>query len=177
MKLALIGAGYMGLMMVQVLRANNYLSRFDVIDINDNRLQLAADLGTGATYNSVSDDTEALKDVNYDVVIDTSGSQPGLDLATELVKRGGILNLFGWIKGARASFDPTKWHLGGFTVVNSAPASGIRDVAPVAIDLIDRSVIDMSKLVTHVTPLAGYPALMKQILAGDPTYVKGVVTS
>jgi threonine dehydrogenase-like Zn-dependent dehydrogenase len=79
------------------------------------------------------------------------------------------------LKGKEAHFDPTKWHLGGFTVINSAPASGIRDVAPVAVDLIARGVIDMKPLVTDVVSLDEYPTLMKSILDGKPDYVKGVV--
>jgi threonine dehydrogenase-like Zn-dependent dehydrogenase len=111
-----------------------------------------------------------------DVVVDTTGSQVGLDLSTDIVRGGGLINLFGWIKEARATFDSTKWHLGGFTVVNSAPGSKIRDPFPPAIDLIHGGIIDLQPLVTHVVPLADYPELMAQILAGDPSYVKGVIT-
>jgi threonine dehydrogenase-like Zn-dependent dehydrogenase len=174
-KLAMIGAGYMGFMMIQALKGNEFLSRFDVIDINDDRLALAKELGAYETYNSLNDDLSELKNVKYDVVVDTSGSQAGLDLATDLTARGGIINLFGWLKGEQAHFDPTKWHLGGFTVINSAPASGIRDVAPVAVDLIARGIIDMKPLVTDVVRLDDYPALMKSILSGKPDYIKGVV--
>ncbi|MCJ8329049.1 MAG: zinc-binding dehydrogenase [Lentisphaeria bacterium] len=174
-KVAMIGAGYMGFMMIQALKGNPFLSRFDVIDINDDRLKLAKELGAFETYNSLNDDLDELKSLKYDVVIDTSGSQQGLDLATDLTRRGGIINLFGWLKGETAFFDPTKWHLGGFTVINSAPASGIRDVSPVAIDLISRGIIDMKPLVTHIVSLDEYPDLMKTILAGDSSYIKGVV--
>ena len=112
---------------------------------------------------------------NFDVVVDTTGHQAGLDLATDIVKRGGLINLFGWLKGASATFDPTKWHMGGFTVVNSSPSAQIRDPFPPAIRMIDSGIIRLEPLVTHVVPLAEYPGLMRNILAGDPTYVKGVV--
>ena len=99
-----------------------------------------------------------------------------MDLAAGIVRRGGRLNLFGWIKGERATFVPTNWHLGGFTVVNSAPGSKIRDSFVPAIRLIHRGIVDLKPLVTHTTTLDEFPKLMQQIVAGDPAYIKGVVT-
>ena len=151
-----------------------------MLDIAQERLDLATRLGAKEVYNlsdvDVPELAASLKSRRIDVVVNTSGSQPGLDLATDIVRSGGLINLFGWIKGQRASFDPTKWHLGGFTLVNSAPGSKIRDPFPPAIEMMHSGTIDLQPLVTHVVPLAEYPALMKRILAGDSSYVKGVVT-
>ena len=97
---------------------------------------------------------DALKPREFDVVVDTTGQQAGLDLAADIVRQGGLINLFGWwLKGATAAFDPAKWHLGGFTVVNSSPSSKIRDPFPAAIRLIDADIIRLEPLVTHVVPL------------------------
>ncbi len=73
-------------------------------------------------------------------------------------------------------FDPTKWHLGGFTVVNSASASKIRETFGPAIRLIHQGIIDLRPLVTHTATLEEYPGLMEKIVGGDETYIKGVVT-
>ena len=100
----------------------------------------------------------------------------GLDLATDIVKRGGRINLFGWLKGDTATFDPTKWHMGGFTVVNSSPSSKIRDTFEAAIRMIHRGVFDLEPLVTHTATLEEYPDLMQRLVAGDPSYIKGVIT-
>ena len=99
----------------------------------------------------------------------------GLDLATKIVRQGGLINLFGWIKGDEARFDPSLWHLGGFTVVNSSPSSRLRDPFPIAIRLIQSGFFDLRPLVTHVVSLNEYPSLMQAILSGDKSYVKGVV--
>ena len=61
-------------------------------------------------------------------------------------------------------------------MVNSAPGSKIRDTFPTAIEMMHSGTIDLKPLVTHVVPLVDYPALMKQILSGDGSYIKGVVT-
>lgn len=178
-RVAVIGAGFMGLLILQGL-LHMPTDQLVAIDINDARLQLAQQLGVPESFNSATSDradlVATLKAREFDVVVDTSGSQAGLDLATDIIKRGGLINLFGWLKGQSATFDPTKWHLGGFTVVNSAPSSKLRDPFPPAIRLIHQGIIDLRPLVTHVAPLDHYPDLMQKIVHGDPSYVKGVVT-
>ncbi len=178
-RIVVVGCGFMGLLILQGL-LRYPLDDLIVLDIVQSRLDLAQQLGIGEVYNTAEADLQELsrelKSREIDVVVDTSGSQAGLDLSTDIVKRGGRINLFGWLKGQTASFDPTKWHLGGFTVVNSAPASKLRDTFGPAIRLIHKGIIDLKPLVTHTAMLEDYPALMAQILAGDESYIKGVVT-
>lgn len=178
-RIVVVGCGFMGLLILQGL-LRYPLDDLIVLDIVQSRLDLAQQLGVGEVYNTAEADLQELsrelKSREIDVVVDTSGSQAGLDISTDIVKRGGRINLFGWLKGQRASFDPTKWHLGGFTVVNSAPASKLRDTFEPAIRLIHKGIIDLKPLVTHTAALEDYPTLMAQILAGDEGYIKGVVT-
>ena len=178
-RIVVVGCGFMGLLILQGL-LRYPLDDLIVLDIVQSRLDLAQQLGVGEVYNTAEADLQELsrelKSREIDVVVDTSGSQAGLDLSTDIVKRGGRINLFGWLKGQTASFDPTKWHLGGFTVVNSAPASKLRDTFGPAIRLIHKGIIDLKPLVTHTAMLEDYPALMAQILAGDESYITGVVT-
>jgi len=178
-RVAVIGTGFMGLLILQGL-LHMPTDQLVAIDINQERLNLAQTLGVAEIINSGTANraelVQTLKTREFDVVVDTTGSQQGLDLATDIVKRGGLINLFGWIKGNTATFDPTKWHGGGFTVVNSSPSSRLRDPFPPAIRLIHQGIIDLRPLVTHVVPLNDYPALMQQIVHGDSSYVKGVVT-
>ena len=178
-RIVVVGCGFMGLLILQGL-LRYPLDELIVLDIVQSRLDLAQQLGVGEVYNTAEVDLQELsrelKSRDIDVVVDTSGSQAGLDLSTDIVKRGGRINLFGWLKGQAASFDPTKWHLGGFTVVNSAPASKLRDTFDPAIRLIHKGIIDLKPLVTHTATLEDYPDLMAQILAGDESYIKGVVT-
>ena len=178
-RIVVVGCGFMGLLILQGL-LRYPLDDLIVLDIVQSRLDLAQQLGVGEVYNTaqvdLSDLSRELKSREIDVVVDTSGSQAGLDLSTDIVKRGGRINLFGWLKGQTASFDPTKWHLGGFTVVNSAPSSKLRDTFDPAIRLIHKGIIDLKPLVTHTSTLEDYPSLMAQIVSGDESYIKGVVT-
>lgn len=174
-RIAVIGCGFMGQLILQGL-VRHPLDALVAIDVVQSRLDLASQAGVGDTFLASDVDTSEMKAREFDVVVDTTGSQHGLDMATEIVRRGGKINLFGWIKGDRATFDPGKWHLGGFTVVNSAPGSKIRETFGPAIRMIHRGFIDLKPLVTHTSTLQEYPKLMARIVSGDETYVKGVVT-
>jgi len=178
-RLALVGCGFMGLMILQGL-AGMGAEQLIVLDVDDKRLQLAREWGATEAYNVTADDfpqiREDLSAREIDVVVDTSGAQQGLDLATDIVRRSGRINLFGWIKGQEAHFNPSAWHLKGLTVVNSAPASQLRDPFPPAIRLLAKGTIDLRPLVTHVIPLAEYPEFLQQVASGEiEGYIKGVV--
>jgi threonine dehydrogenase-like Zn-dependent dehydrogenase len=84
------------------------------------------------------------------------------------------LNLFGWNHGT-ANFPGDVWHMNGLTVVNSSPGSALRDPWPTAIRLLDRGLIDLGPLVSHVVKLHEYPALLESATSGDANYLKGVV--
>lgn len=176
-RVVVIGCGFMGLLILQGLARSNAATVIGV-DVDQKRLDLAQSFGIKETYNVTTNDLlgKELAERYPDVVVDTSGSQNGLDLATAIVRGGGILNLFGWIKGDTATFDPSTWHLKGITVINSSPSARLRETFGPAILMIDEGLFDLGPLVTHVVPLDDYPQLMSDIVAGDPSYVKGVVT-
>lgn len=178
-RIAVIGSGFMGLLILQGL-LHSPLDQLVAIDVAQSRLDLAQKLGVQETYNTSAFDREQLvtdlRGREFDVVVDTTGNQAGLDLATDVVKRGGLINLFGWLKGQTATFDPTKWHGGGFTIVNSSPSAKLRDPFPPAIRLMQRGVFDLQPLVSHCVELDDYAALMQDVIAGKIDYLKGVIT-
>ena len=109
--------------------------------------------------------------------MDTSGAQSGLDLATDIVKRAGLINLFGWIKGTEARFNPSTWHGKAISIVNSSPGAQLRDPFPPAIRLIDKGIIDLVPLVTHAVPIDEFPSLLSDVTQGKASgFIKGVVT-
>ena len=113
---------------------------------------------------------------DIDAVVDTSGSQSGLDLATDIVRRAGRINLFGWIKGDTATFNPSAWHGKAISLVNSSPSAQLRDPFPPAIRLLERGVIDLRPLVTHIVDIDDYPTFMAGVTSGEVDgYIKGVV--
>ena len=178
-RLAMVGCGFMGLMMIQGL-AGAGADQLIALDIDDRRLQLALAMGATEAHNTASADfadvQADLRGRGIDTVVDTSGSQAGLDIATDIVHRAGRINLFGWIKGTQATFNPSTWHGKAISLVNSSPAAQLRDPFPPAIRLIDKGVIDLKPLVTHVVDIDDYPTFMAGVTSGEvDDYIKGVV--
>ncbi len=180
-RLAMVGCGFMGLMMIQGLQGMG-LDQLIALDVDDSRLALARKFGATEAHNvstnEFSDIKHDLQARGLDVVVDTSGAQSGLDLATAIVRRAGLINLFGWIKGTEATFNPTTWHGKAISIVNSSPAAQLRDPFPVAIRLIQNGIIDLKPLVTHTVPIEEFPSFMRQATTGQiKGYIKGVVTT
>ena len=178
-RLAMVGCGFMGLMMIQGL-AGGRLDQLIALDIDDRRLQLARQFGATEAHNvGAADFDEVRADLRgrgIDTVVDTSGSQGGLDVATDIVRRAGRINLFGWIKGNTATFNPSTWHGKAISLVNSSPAAQLRDPFPPAIRLLERGVIDLRPLVTHLVDIDDYPTFMEGVTNGEVDgYIKGVV--
>ena len=178
-RLAMVGCGFMGLMMIQGL-AGAGADQLIALDVDDERLQLALEFGATEAHNVAADGFDAvradLRGRRIDTVVDTSGTQSGLDLATDIVRRAGRINLFGWIKGTEATFNPSTWHGKAITLVNSSPAAQMRDPFPPAIRLIANGTIDLRRLVTHVVDIDDYPQFMAGVTSGEVRgYIKGVV--
>ena len=178
-RVAVVGCGFMGLLLVQCL-TGSFADEVIAVDIDPARLALAADYGADSVANPTDADwaqrLEELKALPIDTVVDASGSQGGLDSSVSLVRPGGHLNVFGWIHG-EATFSGTQWHLGGYTAAFSSPSSKLRDTFPVAIRLIDRGQVQLERLVTHVVSLDEMGSLLNEVTSGAATgYIKGVVT-
>ena len=61
--------------------------------------------------------------------------------------------------------------------MNSSPAAQLRDPFPPAIRLIDKGIINLQPLVTHVVDIDEYPGFMAGVTTGQVDgYIKGVVT-
>jgi threonine dehydrogenase-like Zn-dependent dehydrogenase len=176
-RIAVLGCGFMGLMFVQAL-GRSLLERLVAIDVDPKRLEMARQFGATDVFDarstSRSADVTELQQIRCDTVIDCSGAQKGLDLATRIVRKGGRLNLFGWNRGV-AQFSGDLWHMNGITVVNSAPSSAVRDTWPPAITLLKRGMIHLRPLITHVVPLDAYPQLLAKAANKTDGYLKGVV--
>jgi threonine dehydrogenase-like Zn-dependent dehydrogenase len=172
-RVAVLGCGFMGLMFVQGL-GHSLVDQLIAIDVDPARLAMAKQFGATDLVDARTADVAALQKLGIDTVVDCSGSQQGLDLSSKIVRKGGRLNLFGWNHG-NATFPGDLWHGNGLTVVNSAPSSALRDPWPAAIRLLDRGLIKLKPLVSHVVPLDEYPNLLAAAARKQDGYLKGVV--
>lgn len=151
------GAGPIGLAMVQVARLKTP-KKLVVIDMIDERLQLAARFGADVTLNPGRDDVDArVRELtnNYgcDVYIEATGSPTGVRQGLGIIRKLGRFvefSVFGketsvdWsIIGDRKELDVRGAHLSPRTF-------------PVAIDLMARGLVTTDGIVTHELSLAEY---------------------
>jgi L-iditol 2-dehydrogenase len=144
------GAGPLGLMMVQVAHLKTP-KKLVVIDLVDERLELAREYGADITINPKTDNAlEAIRAITdqygCDVYIETTGSPAGVTQGLELIRKLGRFvefSVFGsdttvdWsIIGDRKELDVRGAHLGPYCY-------------PIAIDLLARGLVTSKGIVTH----------------------------
>lgn len=178
---AVIGCGYMGLLNVQAYR-RSLIGRLICFDIDPRKLDIARECGADACYLSNSPEGRAaIEDMiqkgGIDIVVECSGSQPGLQLACDLVKTCGTISNFAWHRGER-TINCTPWHLRGIEIVNTSDA---RDPhfplqAAKTAKLVKAGVFDQRKLVTHIMDYHNIQEML--MIAHDHAdgYIKGVIT-
>ncbi len=176
-KAALLGCGYMGLLVLQAL-PREVLARLVVVDPDKQRLALARKLGATEAYDPNETDLQALANEigGFDVVIEASGVKGTLTTATQMVRTGGVLNIFGWHVG-EATVPTHEWHYKGLTVLNTAPMF-VPDFTPyfrAAVALMGTGRIDQTKLITHRFPVAEAEKAFEVAANRSDGYIKGVV--
>jgi len=177
-KVALLGCGYMGLLLLQTL-PREIFSRLVVADPDEKRLALARSLGAAEGYDPNNTHLPALAEEigGFDVVIEASGEPGTLSLATNMLREGGTLNIFGWHAGEQ--LVPTHhWHYKGLKVLNTSPMFA-RDFTVhfrAAVALMATGRIDQKPLITHRFPLSESQKALEVAANKKDNYIKGVIT-
>lgn len=177
----LVGCGFMGLIMLQVFKARG-VGAIIAVDKRDSMLALARKLGATHTLNPDTTDVEvqvkALTDgKGVDVGVEAAGVQQTLDLAAQLVRMEGKLEVFGFHLGGTRTVDWAYWNWMAFQIVNGHTRSphvyveGIR----IGIGLMEAGLLDMEPLVTHRFPLEAINQGFRAAVAKDEGFVKGVI--
>jgi len=176
----IVGCGYMGLLLIQAM-PRNITGNIVALDIRDERLALAKRFGADFALNPAKGDAvegvHGLLGDEADVVIEASGAHGTLGLATELVRPGGKLTIFG--RHVMDEVVPTeKWHGKGLRILNTAPAFSVdfnRDFRD-AVRLLGRGVFDQKPLITHRFPNEDAQTAFKIAAERHVDYIKGVIT-
>jgi threonine dehydrogenase-like Zn-dependent dehydrogenase len=177
-----MGAGFMGLLVVAALRgsADGHLI---VADINEDRLKLAR--GCGATQTLRSDDPAFLDGVRdltrghgIDVAVEVVGLPAPAELAARTLRRGGRPRyvLAGW-HGQPGTFTLRHWTTVGAEIVGAHPSYSLDPMDDLrrAMDGLARGVFPMKELVTHRFPLSRIQEGLETMVGGTPGYIKGVI--
>lgn len=178
---AIIGCGYMGLLNIQAYR-HSLIGKLTCFDIDPAKLELASKFGADACWlSNTQQGMEAaqayIQAGGADIVVECSGSQAGLTLASELVCTAGMISNFAWHRGER-TVNASPWHLRGIGILNTSDA---RDpYFPRNIErtsrLVRQGVFDQHDLVTHIMDYHHAQEIMEIAESKTDGYIKGVMT-
>lgn len=148
-----VGAGMIGLLVVQALRWAG-VGTIIAVDLADNRLALARELGADHALRSDQGDTVAeiaalTGGRGADLAFEVVGIAPTLNLAIAALRKGGSAVLVGNL-AAKADFPLQTVVTRELTLLGSCASAG---EYPLCLDLIARGVIRVEPMISAVAPL------------------------
>lgn len=162
------GAGPIGLMYVQLAKLKG--ARVIVTDVKEERLKIAKKLGADELIDvsQVGDQVEAVRNLTekkrgVDVAIEAVGLPEVWERTIQMVRKGGIVNLFGGCaSGTKITVDTRLLHYSQITI------KGIFHHTPQyvkrALNLISQGSIDTSSLITGEFSLSDFPRVLDMMI-------------
>ena len=179
---ALVGAGFMGALLLQFLLRSGRRAGDRARSTRQHASAWPSDLGADITLDpSDADPVAAVLEhtggAGADVVVEATGAQAGLDLATALTRTRGRLIIYGYHQGEARTVEMQLWNLRGLDVVNAHHRDDDEYLAGMraGLAMLTHGKLDMGALVTHRFSLEHTGdafALAEQRLEG---FVKAVV--
>lgn len=175
---ALVGSGYMGLLLLQLLR-RTLAGRVAVFEPDSSRLDLARGFGSargGWDFVAPGSGEPGAFGRSFDVVIETAGSQASLELAFALAKPFAIIENFAW-HHHHQDFDLNAWHTRGWRILNVQPQMNpaFDALFPAGISLMEAGAVTNEGLVTHEAPFERAEEVYTASLDRTGGYIKGVI--
>ncbi len=154
------GAGTMGLMMLRLAERTGAVG-VDVVDVNPDRLALAAQLGASNTATSAD---EIERPYGWELVIDATGNAKAIQDGLDRVGPAGTFLQFGVADyAARATIDPYKIYNKEITITGSMAVLHSYERAA---ELFATGVIDPDVFITDRLPLEDYKGAIDAFRAG-----------
>lgn len=183
-RVALIGLGFMGLGLLQLLKLRGP-REIIAIDPREDARALALELGADVAYHP-NDVPEELfltswndweKPLGVDVAIEASGTQPGLAMAGKMVKAHGVLSILGFHQGGQRHVDVEMWNWKAIDVVNAHVRrhADLMESMRIGMELIAANKFSFAPLVTHRFELAEIDQAFTTLLEKPQGFVKSIV--
>jgi L-iditol 2-dehydrogenase len=169
-----VGAGTIGLLVIQALRAAG-AQRVIAVDVDEGKLALARRLGAEVALNPTAVDLPAevrrLTEGGADVALECVGATEPIQTAVACVRRGGSVVLVGNVSPA-VQLPLQAVVTGEMTLLGTCASNG---EYPRAIELLRTGAIDVRPLITLVAPLAEGAALFERLYAREPGLMKVIL--
>ncbi|MGD9227763.1 MAG: galactitol-1-phosphate 5-dehydrogenase [Desulfobacterales bacterium] len=149
-----VGAGIIGLLVIQILRAVG-CGKIIAVDIEPEKLELSRQFGADLTINSSA--LEAVSEIQKlthhrgaDVVIEAVGITPSVKTALASVRRGGAVTVIGNLS-PHVELPLQRLVAGEISLYGSCASQGDY---PACLDMIARGAINLDPLISSVSPLS-----------------------
>lgn len=159
---AIIGTGFMGLGFMQLMRLKG-AGKIIVVDVRQEGLDNALRFGADEVMfpDQVEDKYKVVEwdqmDRGVDVVVESSGSQAGLQLAGEMTKVHGVLSVVGYHQANQGmrNVNMQLWNWKAITVVNAHERRNQVHVDSMngGLAMINQGLYNMKDMITHVYEL------------------------
>ena len=174
-KVLIIGAGMIGLLLLQAARAAGAAQIF-VSDVDETRLRLAKELGADAIFcisgaELIDEMARVTKGRGVDVVLEAVGREETIRTAIDCVRKGGTVTLVGNIS-PQVALPLQKIVSRQIRLQGSCASAG---EYPEAIRLIAEGVIKVKPLITAVAPLEEGSSWFSRLHAREPNLMKIVL--
>ena len=172
---AVVGAGPIGLFAVQAAKVKG-AGKVVVLDLRDERLALAKQLGADVTINSSAGDVagqmkKVLGRPDADAVLEAVGVPASVQMAFDLTKRGGNLTLIGNVT-PKIEVNLQELIMRELTIRGSFAIAGEYRAV---LDLIADGRIRAKPLISKMLPLSEGQQGFDMLHEGDPTLMKIVM--
>jgi len=170
-----VGAGMVGLLVVQALRARG-CGQIIAVDIDRQRLDMARQLGAteGLLSGAVNVPEEVFRKTGgrgADAAIEVVGISSALQTAIASVRKGGHVTLVGNL-AACTEFPLQAVVTRELTLHGSCASQG---EYPACLDMIARGAVDVDSLISAVAPLAEGPAWFQRLQQGGEGLLKVIL--
>lgn len=175
---AVFGPGPAGLFFCRLAKIRG-AARVYLVGTRDNRLAFGRSYGADVILNAQRQDAvkEILDDTGgkgVDVVIEAAGSEKSLNDGMKVLRKGGLLEIYGVFGGGPIPVDIQPIQIHEFLVVG---INGYPNKYPLTMKLIAEGIVDVKSLVSHRFSLEQLPDLFASgfIAQRRENYTKGVV--
>ena len=170
-----VGSGMIGLLSLQALRLAG-CGRIIAVDIDDIKLERAAQLGASATLNSKKVDVvAAVREMTggrgADLALEAVGATEPIQTALASIRKGGVLTLVGNLS-PKVELPLQSVVTRQIRLIGSCASAG---EYPACIDLLARGDIKVDGLITAAAPLAEGPSWFQRLYDHEPNLMKVIL--
>lgn len=183
-RVAIIGLGFMGLGMLQLLKLRGP-SSIIAIDVREEVREQARQFGSNEVYHPdevpesyhLTRFNEWDSEKGLDVVVEASGTEAGLQLAGKLVRAHGLLSILGYHQGGLRHIDVGMWNWKAIDVINAhvRRQADLMESMRIGLALLAAGLIDLQALVTHRYGLSQVDQAYADLRDKPTGFIKAVV--